>query len=259
MSLFVKTEMIGSVLKITLNRPDKFNSFNREMALQLQAALDNAATDKAVRAVYLTGEGKAFCAGQDLAEALDKSGPGIERIVREHYNPIVLKIRALEKPIVAAVNGVAAGAGANIALACDVVVAGASVAFIQAFSKIGLVPDNAGSFFLPRLVGFGKASALIMLGDKVSAADAEKMGMIYKVVEDEKLHEEAMITAQTLAALPTRALAYSKQMLNVSMTNSLEQQLEYEAQMQVKSAQTNDYNEGVSAFLEKRKPVFKGE
>ncbi len=259
MSQFVKTEMNGSVLKITLNRPDKFNSFNREMALQLQAALDKAATDKAIRAVYLTGEGKAFCAGQDLAEALDKSGPGIERIVREHYNPIVLKIRALEKPVIAAVNGVAAGAGANIALACDVVVAGSSVAFIQAFSKIGLVPDNAGSFFLPRLVGFGKASALIMLGDKVSAADAEKMGMIYKVVEDEKLNEEAMIIAQTLAALPTRALAYSKQMLNVSMTNTLEQQLECEAQMQVKSAQTNDYNEGVSAFLEKRKPVFKGE
>lgn len=259
MSQFVKTEMNESVLKITLNRPDKFNSFNREMALQLQAALDKAATDSAIRAVYLTGEGKAFCAGQDLSEAMDTSGPGIERIVREHYNPIVLKLRALEKPVICAVNGVAAGAGANIAFACDVVIAAASVSFIQAFSKIGLVPDNAGSFFLPRLIGFGKASALIMLGDKVSAADAEKMGMIYKVVDDANLHTEAMQTAKTLANMPTKALGYSKRMLNHSMNNTLEQQLEMEAELQVKAALSYDYNEGVSAFMEKRKPVFKGE
>jgi 2-(1,2-epoxy-1,2-dihydrophenyl)acetyl-CoA isomerase len=259
MSSFTKIEMVGSVLKITLNRPDKFNSFNREMALQFQAALNKAATDSAIRSVYLTGEGKAFCAGQDLAEALDKSGPGIERIVREHYNPIVLKIRALEKPVICAVNGVAAGAGANIALACDVVIAATSVAFIQAFSKIGLVPDNGGSFFLPRLIGFGKASALMMLGDKISATDAEKMGMIYKVVEDDKLHEEAMVIAKTLAELPTKAIGLTKRMLNQSMTNTLEQQLECEAQMQVAAALSYDYNEGVSAFLGKRKPIFKGE
>ena len=259
MSTFIKTEMEGSVFKITLNRPDKFNSFNREMALQMQAALDKAAADKAIRAVYITGEGKAFCAGQDLAEALDKTGPGIERIVREHYNPIILKMRALEKPIVCAVNGVAAGAGANIALACDVVIAATSVAFIQAFSKIGLVPDNGGSFFLPRLIGFGKASALMMLGDKISASDAEKMGMIYKVSDDDKLHTDGMLIAKTLSESPTKAIGLTKRMLNQSMDNTLEQQLECEAQMQVKAALTNDYDEGVSAFLGKRKPVFKGE
>lgn len=259
MSTFVKSEIIGSVLKISLNRPDKFNSFNREMALQLQAELDKAATDPAIRAVYLTGEGKAFCAGQDLSEAIDINGPGIERIVKEHYNPIVLKIRNLEKPVVCAVNGVAAGAGANIALACDVVIAATSVAFIQAFSKIGLVPDNGGSFFLPRIIGFGKASALMMLGDKVSADEAEKMGMIYKVVEDPKLYEEAMALAKKLAMMPTKALGYTKYMLNQSLNSNLEEQLNLEAVMQVKSALTKDYNEGVAAFLEKRKPVFKGE
>lgn len=251
--------MDGSVLKISLNRPDKFNSFTREMALQMQAALDKAATDSSVRAIYLTGEGKAFCAGQDLAEAIDINGPGIESIVRDHYNPIVIKLRNLEKPVICAVNGVAAGAGANIALACDVVIAGTSVAFIQAFSKIGLVPDNGGSFFLPRIIGFGKASALIMLGDKVSAEDAEKMGMIYKVVDDSKLHEEAMTVAKTLAAMPTRALGMTKVMLNQSMDNNLTQQLELEAEMQIAAANTKDYQEGVNAFLEKRKPVFKGE
>lgn len=251
--------MDGSVLKISLNRPDKFNSFTREMALQMQAALDTAATDSSVRAVYLTGEGKAFCAGQDLAEAIDINGPGIERIVRDHYNPIVMKLRNLEKPVICAVNGVAAGAGANIALACDVVIAGISVAFIQAFSKIGLVPDNGGSFFLPRIIGFGKASALMMLGDKVSAEEAEKMGMIYKVVEDSKLHEEAMAVAKTLAAMPTRALGMTKLMLNQSMDNDLAQQLEMEAEMQIAAANTKDYQEGVNAFLEKRKPTFKGE
>ena len=259
MSSVIITEIDGSVLKITLNRPDKFNSFNRDMALQMQAALDNAATDKNIRAVYITGNGKAFCAGQDLSEAMDKSGPGIERIVREHYNPIVLKIRAIEKPVICAVNGVAAGAGANIALACDVVIAATSVGFIQAFSKIGLVPDNGGTFFLPRIIGFGKASALMMLGDKVSATDAEKMGMIYKSVEDSQLHTEAMTVAKTLADLPTKALGFTKRMLNQSMNNSLEQQLECEAELQVQAASTYDYNEGVSAFLGKRKPIFKGE
>ncbi|MGB3946522.1 MAG: enoyl-CoA hydratase-related protein [Bacteroidia bacterium] len=259
MSTFIKTEMDGSVFKISLNRPDKFNSFTREMALQMQEALDKAATDNSIRAIYLTGEGKAFCAGQDLAEAIDLNGPGIERIVREHYNPIVLKLRSLEKPVICAVNGVAAGAGANIALACDVVIAASSVAFIQAFSKIGLVPDNGGSFFLPRIIGFGKASALMMLGDKVSASDAEKMGMIYKVTEDGNLHTEAMLIAKSLAEMPTRALGMTKIMLNQAMDNNLTQQLELEAEMQIAAAHTNDYKEGVNAFLEKRKPSFKGE
>jgi 2-(1,2-epoxy-1,2-dihydrophenyl)acetyl-CoA isomerase len=256
---FIKSEIEGSVLKITLNRPDKFNSFNREMALELQEALDEATTNKKIRSVYLTGEGKAFCAGQDLSEAMDSNGPGIEKIVREHYNPIILKIRALEKPVVCAVNGVAAGAGANIALACDVVLASTSVAFIQAFSKIGLIPDSGGTFILPRLIGFGKASALMMLGDKVSAHDAERMGMIYKVVEDEKLQIEGFETAKKLADMPTKALGMTKKLLNQSLTNPMNLQLEYEADMQVHAASTFDYNEGVSAFLEKRNANFKGE
>ena len=256
---FIKTEIEGSVMKIILNRPDKFNSFNREMALQFQDSLDKAAINKTIRAVYLTGEGKAFCAGQDLSEAMDTNGPGIERIVREHYNPIILKIRNLEKPVVCAVNGVAAGAGANIALACDIVVAATSVAFIQAFSKIGLIPDSGGTFFLPRLIGFGKASALMMLGDKVSAHDAEKMGMIYKVVDDTVLQIEAFEIAKKLADLPTIGLSLTKKLLNTSMSNNLTDQLTYEGDMQVHAASTYDYNEGVNAFLEKRKANFKGE
>lgn len=255
----IQTEQLGGVLKITLNRPDKFNSFNREMALGLQAALDKSANDKTIRCIYITGSGKAFCAGQDLSEAVDDSGPGIERIVREHYNPIIEKIRGLEKPVVCAVNGVAAGAGANIALSCDVVIAGTSVAFIQAFSKIGLIPDSGGTFFLPRLVGFGKASALMMLGDKVSATDAERMGMIYKVVDDGVLQQEALAIAKTLSELPTKAIGLTKRLLNQSMFNPLEKQLEYEGDTQVHAAQSKDYTEGVKSFLEKRKPVFSGE
>lgn len=255
----IKTEIDGSVMKITLNRPDKFNSFNREMSLQLQDALKRAGDDDTIRAILLTGEGKAFCAGQDLTEAMDANGPGIERIVREHYNPIVQKIRTIEKPVVCAVNGVAAGAGANIALSCDIVVAATCASFIQAFSKIGLIPDSGGTFFLPRLIGFGKASALMMLGDKVSATDAERMGMIFKVVEDPSLPAEALAIAKTLADLPTKGIGYTKRLLNQSPVNSLERQLEYEAEMQVHAAATYDYNEGVNAFLEKRKPVFKGE
>lgn len=259
MSTFIKSETDGSVSKITLNRPDKFNSFNREMALALQAALDKAAIDKSIRAILLTGEGKAFCAGQDLSEAMDANGPGIERIVREHYNPIILKIRKLEKPVVCAVNGVAAGAGANIALACDVVLAGTSVSFIQAFSKIGLIPDSGGTFFLPRLIGFGKASALMMLGDKVSATDAERMGMIYKVAEDTNLQSDAMTIAKTLGDMPTKAMGFTKRLLNESLENTIDKQLSYEADVQVQATLTYDYTEGVNAFLEKRKPIFKGE
>lgn len=256
---FILSERKGAMLQISLNRPDKFNSFNREMALQLHAALDEANKNREIRAVLLTGNGKAFCAGQDLAEAMDLSGPGIERIVKEHYNPIIHKIRGIEKPVVCAVNGVAAGAGANIALACDVVVAGKSVAFIQAFSKIGLIPDSGGTFFLPRLVGFGKASALMMLGDKVMADDAERMGMIYKVVADDQLLNEGIQLAQTLADMPTVGLGLTKKLLNNSMFSTLENQLVSEAHEQIKAARSYDYNEGVNAFLEKRKPAFKGE
>ena len=256
---FIKSEIVGSIFKIIFNRPEKYNSFVREMALEMQDALDKAAADKNIRCIYITGEGKAFHAGQDLAEAIDTNGPGLKKIVEEHYNPIIKKLRSIEKPIVCAVNGVAAGAGANIAFACDVVVAASSASFIQAFSKIGLIPDSGGTFHLPRLIGLGKASALMMLGEKVSAEDAAWMGMIYKVYADDKLQEEAMSIAKTLSEMPTKGLGLTKKLLNQSMFNSLEKQLEAEKTEQVNAADSYDYKEGVKAFLEKRKPVFKGE
>lgn len=252
-------EIKNNIAFITLNRPEKFNSFHREMALTLQQRLQDADSNKDVRCVYLTGAGKAFCAGQDLAEVVDVNGPGMDKILDEHFNPIVTLIRNLQKPVVAAVNGVAAGAGANMALCCDVVVAAASSSFIQAFSKIGLIPDTSGTFFLPRLIGFQKASALMMLGDKVSATEAEKMGMVYKVYDDELFSEASIKLASTLAALPTKALYFIKQALNNSLTQNLEQQLKTEDEFQQKAAATNDFKEGVQAFLEKRIPIFKGE
>lgn len=252
-------EIKNNIAFITLNRPEKFNSFNREMALTLQQRLQEAGENKDVRCVYLTGAGKAFCAGQDLAEVVDVNGPGMDKILDEHFNPIVTLIRNLQKPVVAAVNGVAAGAGANIALCCDVVVASASSSFIQAFSKIGLIPDSSGTFFLPRLIGFQKASALMMLGDKVNATDAEKMGMVYKVYDDELFSEASIKLASSLAALPTKALYFIKQALNNSLTQNLEQQLKTEDEFQQKAAATNDFKEGVQAFLKKRIPIFKGE
>lgn len=256
---FIKFSVEGSVGKIILNRPERYNSFIRAMALQMQEALDKCASDKNVRAIYITGEGKGFCSGQDLSEALDPHGPGIKNIVAEHYNPIITKIRTIEKPIVCAVNGVAAGAGASIALACDVVIASASASFTQAFSKIGLIPDSGGTFFLPRLIGFGKASALMMLGDKISAAEAEKMGMIYKVVHDAKFHEEAFSIAKTLSEMPTKGIGLTKRLLNQSVYNTLDKQLDAEGTEQANAASTYDFGEGVKAFLEKRIPFFKGE
>ena len=184
--------------------------------------------------------------------------PGFKKILEEHYNPIVARIRKIEKPIIAAVNGVAAGAGANIALACDVVIASEYASFIQAFSKIGLIPDSGGTFFLPRLIGFQKASALMMLGDKVSALDAEKLGMVYKVVPSENFEEEVQKIATTLSKMPTKALGMTKRLLNKSMTNSLEDQLDMEGKLQIEAAQSEDYAEGVNAFVEKRTPNFKG-
>jgi 2-(1,2-epoxy-1,2-dihydrophenyl)acetyl-CoA isomerase len=251
-------EQKNSVACITLNRPEKYNAFNREMALLLQEKLDECKA-KDVRCVYITGAGKAFCSGQDLEEVVDPAGPKIEHIVGEHYNPIITRIRKLEKPVVAAVNGVAAGAGANIALACDVVVAAQSASFIQAFSKIGLIPDSGGTFFLPRLVGWQKASALMMLGDKLSAEGAERMGMIYKFFPDENFAEEAAKIAATLAAMPTKGLAFTKMLLNNSFENNYEDQLKDEENFQQQAGRTNDYKEGVQAFLEKRKPNFKGD
>lgn len=243
---------------ITLNRPDKLNSFNREMALLLQSKLDECASLHEVRAVYLTGAGKGFCAGQDLAEVVDPEGPGMQRILSEHYNPIITRLRNMPKPVIAAVNGVAAGAGANIALACDIVVATKSSSFIQAFSKIGLIPDSGGTYTLPRLIGWQKASALMMLGDKVMATEAEQLGMLYKVFNDEDFMEESKKIATTIAQMPTKALAYIKHALNQSATNSLEAQLALEDDYQQKAAATNDFKEGVQAFLDKRAPKFSG-
>ncbi|HYF32270.1 MAG TPA: enoyl-CoA hydratase-related protein [Chitinophagaceae bacterium] len=244
---------------ITLNRPDKLNSFNREMALLLQEVLDQCGNDNAVRAVHITGAGKGFCAGQDLAEVADPDGPGFDVILSEHYNPIVMRIRSLQKPVVAAVNGVAAGAGANIALCCDIAVASESASFIQAFSKIGLIPDSGGTHTLPRLIGWQKASALMMLGDKVPATEAERIGMIYKVFPDASFADEAAKIAFTLAQMPTRGLAFTKEALQLSFNNNFENQLQDEDILQNRAAHTHDYKEGVAAFLEKRSPVFKGE
>ena len=255
---YILSQLQNKVMVITLNRADKFNSFNREMALELQQVLDNAEIDDNVRAILLTGTGKAFCAGQDLAEAIDPNGPGIAKIVDEHYNPIILKLRKIEKPIIAAVNGVAAGAGANIALACDIVTATNSASFIQAFSKIGLIPDSGGTFTLPRLIGWQKASALMMTGDKVMSIDAEKIGMIYKVFDDVNFEEESKKIAQTLSQMPTTGLAYTKHALNQSFANTWQEQLLIEDQYQQKAAVTEDYAEGINSFLEKRKANFKG-
>jgi len=258
-------ELKNSIAFITLNRPDKLNTFNREMALLLQEKLDEC-KDKEVRCVYITGAGKAFSAGQDLSEVAPSQLPpegqepvAMKRILSEHYNPIVTRIRKLEKPVVAAVNGVAAGAGANIALCCDIVVASVSATFLQAFSKIGLIPDSGGTHTLPRLIGWQKASALMMLGETVSADEAEKIGMIYKVFPNETFAENSKKIAAFLAEMPTKGLAYSKQLLSMSFTTSFEEQLQDEDIFQQKAVMTADYKEGVNAFLEKRKPLFKGE
>lgn len=251
-------EIKDSIAFLTLNRPDKYNAFNRDMALAMQEKLEECKS-AGVRCVYITGTGKAFSAGQDLDEIVAPGGPAVTTILGEHYNPIIRQIRKLEKPVVAAVNGVAAGAGANIALCCDVVVASQSASFIQAFSRIGLIPDSGGTYFLPRLIGWQKASALMMLGDKVPSSDAERMGMVYKVFSDETFSEESLHVARTLAQMPTKGLALTKLALNQSLVNNYEDQLHDEELLQEKAGRTADYHEGVQAFLQKRKPEFRGE
>ena len=251
-------EIKNQVATLTLNRPEKYHSFIREMALDLQEKLEICKNDNNIRAIVITGTGKAFCAGQDLGEATDPKGPELQKIVNEHYNPIIRQIRNIEKPIIAAVNGVAAGAGASIALCCDIVIAIESAVFVQAFSKIGLVPDSGATFFLPRLIGFQKASALMMNADPISATEAERLGMIYKVVEESKFEDEIKSFSEKLAKMPTKGIGLTKKLLNQSINNSLEQQLHEEEIAQTIAGKTNDYKEGVSAFLEKRKPNFKG-
>ena len=259
MSNTIQLKIENKIAFITLNRPEVFNSFNREMALALQDSFDACEANDAVRAIVLSGKGKAFCAGQDLKEVTTPEiNPGFKKILEEHYNPIITRIREIKKPVIAAVNGVAAGAGANIALACDIVIADERASFIQAFSLIGLVPDSAGTYFLPRLIGFQKALALAMLGDKIGAKEAEKLGMIYRCVSTEEFEETVNKLAVKLANMPTNALGMIKELFNKSMNNSLEEQLAMESKYQIEAAESNDYKEGVAAFIEKRKPNFKG-
>ena len=252
-------EKKGNIAYLTLNRPEKYNSINQELAFAIQSAFDDCAQDKTIRAIVLSGTGKAFCAGQDLGEVVDPNGPALNDIVSKHYNPIVMRIRDIELPVIAAVNGIAAGAGANIALACDVVLAKESASFLQAFSKIGLIPDSGGTYTLPRLIGQARASALMMLGEKVSAKEAMEMGMIYKAIPDEEYDAVVEKISTKLANMPTKGLAYTKKLLNLTAINSMEDQLAAEYEYQTKAGMTADYKEGVNAFLEKRKAEFIGE
>ena len=249
------------VLTITLNRPDKLNAFNPEMHERLREALDRAKDEPEVRAVLLTGAGRAFCAGQDLSER--NVAPGAPPIdlaasLGSHYNPLVRRLRELPKPVVCAVNGVAAGAGANIALACDVVLAARSASFVQAFSKIGLVPDSGGTWFLPRLVGSARAMGLALLGEKLSAEDAAAWGLIWKVADDAQLMTQATSITRSLSEGPTKGYGLLKKALHASAGNTLDAQLDLERDLQRQAGLSEDYREGVSAFKEKRKPSFKG-
>jgi 2-(1,2-epoxy-1,2-dihydrophenyl)acetyl-CoA isomerase len=249
----------GSCTELTLNRPDRLNAFNEMMHRDLAAALDAAAADPNCRAVLLTGAGRGFCAGQDLSDRLITGGaPDLGASIETFYNPLIRRIRALRKPVVCAVNGIAAGAGANLALACDIVVAARSAKFIQAFAKIGLIPDTGGTFFLPRLVGEARARGLAMLAEPVTAIQAESWGMIWKAVDDDALLAEARAIAASLSAQPPQGLAFIKEALNASAGNTLDAQLDLERDLQRKAGRTPDYAEGVRAFMEKRAPNFTG-
>lgn len=249
------------VLSLTLNRPDVLNSFNAEMALALQAALRQAAEDATIRAVLITGSGRGFCAGQDLSEALpvgDGPMPDIGDIVESSFNPIIRGIRHLEKPVICAVNGIAAGAGANLAFACDLTIAAENATFVESFAKLGLIPDTSGTFFVPRLVGVQRATGMFFLGDKVSAEQAKAWGLIWDVVPHAALHDTTHAMAKMLASQATRGFGLTKRAMNASFANSLDAQLDVEAAAMREAGKTADYEEGVRAFLEKRKPVYRG-
>lgn len=253
----IKVELKDGVQVITLNRPEVLNSFNLSMAREVQDALGVAGADTAIRAVLLTGEGRGFCAGQDLAAVDLESDLG--DTVRAQYNPIIRAIRRLEKPVICAVNGVAAGAGANLAFACDLVFASTDASFIQSFSKIGLIPDSGGTFLLPRLVGLARASGLALLGGKVSAVQAKEWGLIWETCEPATLMSRATELAVSLATLPTRGFGLTKQAFNESLMNDLDAQLDLEADLQAEAGRTADFREGVTAFRAKRPPVFRGQ
>lgn len=259
----VLAERLEGVLLLRLNRPAALNSFTTALHAALRAALDAAAADKAVRCIVLTGAGRAFCAGQDLADPAVAPDPGgtaapkdLQAVIEQHYQPLVLRLRSLPVPVVAAVNGVAAGAGANLALACDLVIAGQSASFVQAFARIGLVPDTGGTWLLPRLVGRARALGLAMLGDKLSAAEAERIGLIWRQVDDAALLDEALALARRLAAMPTRALVATRAAMDAALQLDLPQALAAEARLQGELGRAHDYQEGVAAFMAKRAPAF---
>jgi 2-(1,2-epoxy-1,2-dihydrophenyl)acetyl-CoA isomerase len=255
----IKLDVAGPVATITLNRPDKLNAFTEEMHRELAAALDTMATpDTGVRALLLTGAGRGFCAGQDLGARKGDALPDLGHALNTTYNPLIRRLRKLPLPIVCAVNGVAAGAGASLAFACDITLAARSASFLQAFARIGLVPDSGSTYFLPRLVGSARARALAMLADKIGAEQAMQWGLIWQVVDDDKLMADATALTQRLAAMPTRALAYIKRALDTAETSTLDRQLDLEAELQAMAGRTEDYREGVAAFHDKRNPTFKG-
>ena len=256
----VLTELRAGYRVITLNRPERLNAFNEAMHLALRAAIAEAEADEGCRALMITGSGRGFCTGQDLADRLAKPGESmvLGGTLEQHYNPLIRKLRSLPFPVVAAVNGAAAGAGCNVALACDIVLAARSASFVQAFARIGLVPDSGGTWFLPRLIGDARARALALTGEALPAETAEAWGMIYKCVDDDALMPEATKLCERFAIAPTQGLALIKRALNASATNTLDAQLDLERDSQREASLTPDYGEGVRAFMEKRKPNFTG-